>query len=139
MTRLPSKVAPATTRTTTSRLKGKSDRAEPKSEGDAAIQSADSDTSVNPRVGRHPLATRCGSCTATSASCSWRRSPLKYLKYRRCAQIPSAMAYNRAFMAMNVGGNAIAHVRKDGQNPAEAEKYPFGSIFWHNSARCTGS
>ena len=26
---------------------------------------------------------------------------------------------------------------KDGQNPAEAEKYPFGSIFWHNSARCT--
>ena len=51
MTRLPSKMAPATTRTTTSKLKGKSDRAEPKSEGDAAIQSADSDTSVNPRVG----------------------------------------------------------------------------------------
>ena len=49
----------------------------------------------------------------------------------------AAMAYNRAFMAMNVGGHAIAHVRKDGQNPAEAEKYPFGSIFWHNSARCT--
>ena len=49
----------------------------------------------------------------------------------------SERVYNRAFMAMNIGANAIAHVRKDGQNPAEAEKYPFGSIFWHNSARCT--
>ena len=38
---------------------------------------------------------------------------------------------------LDCGGLAIAHPRKDGQNPAEAEKYPFGSIFWHNSAQCT--
>jgi hypothetical protein len=38
---------------------------------------------------------------------------------------------------MNVGGNAVAHVRKDGRNPTETETYPFGSIFWHNSACCT--
>jgi hypothetical protein len=49
----------------------------------------------------------------------------------------SAIAYNRAFRALDCGGLAIAHVRKDGQNPTEAEKYPFGSIYWHNSARCT--
>ena len=47
------------------------------------------------------------------------------------------MAWMRAFRSLDVTGIAIAHVRKDGANPAEAEKYPFGSIFWHNSARCT--
>jgi hypothetical protein len=47
------------------------------------------------------------------------------------------MAYMRAVRALDCGGIAIAHIRKDGQNPAEAEKFPFGSIFWHNSARCT--
>lgn len=49
----------------------------------------------------------------------------------------NAMAYMRAFRALDCGGIAIAHIRKDGQNPTEAEKFPFGSIFWHNSARCT--
>jgi hypothetical protein len=49
----------------------------------------------------------------------------------------AAMAWNRAFRTLDCGGLALAHVRKDGQNPAEAEKYPFGSIYWHNSARCT--
>ena len=49
----------------------------------------------------------------------------------------STMAYIRALRALDCGGLAIAHVRKDGQNPTEAEKFPFGSIFWHNSARCT--
>jgi hypothetical protein len=49
----------------------------------------------------------------------------------------NAMAYNRAFRALDCGGMAIAHIRKDAQSPAEAEKFPFGSIFWHNSARCT--
>jgi hypothetical protein len=49
----------------------------------------------------------------------------------------AAMNWNRAYRVLNCGALAIAHVRKDGQNPAEAEKYPFGSIFWHNSARCT--
>lgn len=49
----------------------------------------------------------------------------------------STMAYIRALRALNCGVLAVAHVRKDGQNPTEAEKFPFGSIFWHNSARCT--
>ena len=49
----------------------------------------------------------------------------------------AAMAWMRAFRSLDVTGIAIAHVRKDGANPAEAEKYPFGSNFWHNSARCT--
>ena len=49
----------------------------------------------------------------------------------------AAMAWMRAFRSLDVTGIAIAHVRKDGANPAEAKKYPFGSIIWHNSARCT--
>ena len=49
----------------------------------------------------------------------------------------NAMAHNRAFRALNCGGLAVAHIRKEGTNPAETERYPFGSIFWHNSARCT--
>jgi hypothetical protein len=49
----------------------------------------------------------------------------------------AAMSYNRAFRVLECGGMAIAHVRKDGQNPADAERYPFGSVFWHNSARST--
>jgi hypothetical protein len=49
----------------------------------------------------------------------------------------AALQWYRACRVLNCGGLAIAHVRKDGQNPTEAEKYPFGSIFWHNSARCT--
>ena len=49
----------------------------------------------------------------------------------------AAMAYIRALRVLKCGVLAVAHVRKDGQNPSEAEKFPFGSIFWHNSARCT--
>ena len=48
-----------------------------------------------------------------------------------------AMAYNRAYRSLDVGGLAIAHVRKDGTNPTDADKFPFGSVFWNNSARCT--
>lgn len=49
----------------------------------------------------------------------------------------AAMAYNRAYRSLECGAIAVAHIRKDGQNPADAERYPFGSVFWHNSARCT--
>jgi hypothetical protein len=49
----------------------------------------------------------------------------------------AAMQWNRAFRSLDCGGMAIAHIRKDDKTPSEAEKFLFGSIFWHNSTPCT--
>jgi hypothetical protein len=44
----------------------------------------------------------------------------------------SALAFFQAFARLEVGGELIAHVNRDGDTSK-----PFGSAFWHNSARAT--
>jgi hypothetical protein len=46
----------------------------------------------------------------------------------------SALSYFRAARQLGIGGLHSAHITKNGEN---AEQRPFGSAFFHNSARCT--
>jgi hypothetical protein len=45
----------------------------------------------------------------------------------------SALGFCRAFRQLGIGGVALAHVTK----ADTADRRPFGSAFWHNSARST--
>jgi hypothetical protein len=47
----------------------------------------------------------------------------------------SAMAYCRAVRQLGIGTRLIAHVTK--ATGDQADQRPFGSVFWHNSARAT--
>jgi hypothetical protein len=46
----------------------------------------------------------------------------------------SALAYFQATSLIGVGGCHLAHITKAGD---QSDQKPFGSAFWHNSARCT--
>ena len=46
----------------------------------------------------------------------------------------SAMAWFRAYRQLRVGGLILAHTTKSGEH---SDQRPFGSTFWHNSARST--
>lgn len=46
----------------------------------------------------------------------------------------SALAYFQATNLIGIGGCHLAHITKNGD---DNDKRPFGSTFWHNSARCT--
>lgn len=46
----------------------------------------------------------------------------------------AALAYFRALRQLGIGSLHIAHTTKNGD---QAEYRPFGSAFWHNSARCS--
>jgi hypothetical protein len=50
------------------------------------------------------------------------------------ANAESAMDFCRAARQLEVGVNAIAHITKGGE---ENDRMPYGSVFWHNSARMT--
>jgi hypothetical protein len=50
------------------------------------------------------------------------------------AEAGAAMDYCRATRQLGVGANAIAHITKNGENN---DRMPYGSVFWHNSARAT--
>jgi hypothetical protein len=45
-----------------------------------------------------------------------------------------ALGYNRALRSLGIGTLLTAHVTKSGE---QADQRPFGSAFWHNSARST--
>jgi hypothetical protein len=45
-----------------------------------------------------------------------------------------ALGYFRAVRQLGVGGLHTAHITKNGEN---SDQRPFGSTYWHNSARCT--
>jgi hypothetical protein len=54
-----------------------------------------------------------------------------------CGGIPpesseAALRFNTAFRSLEIGGLLAAHQTKDGGN-----EYPFGSVFWRNTARAT--
>ena len=46
----------------------------------------------------------------------------------------TAMEYFRAFRQLRIGGLILAHTTKSGEH---SDQRPFGSTFWHNSARST--
>jgi hypothetical protein len=46
----------------------------------------------------------------------------------------ASMEYNRATRSFGIGNYNIAHITKSGEGN---DQRPFGSTFWHNSARCT--
>lgn len=46
----------------------------------------------------------------------------------------AAMDYCRALRQLQIGGYPPAHITKSGDSN---DQRPFGSVFWHNSARCT--
>jgi hypothetical protein len=50
----------------------------------------------------------------------------------------AARTYGNALRALGVGSLSLAHVTKPAKGRAEeGSRFPFGSIFWHNVARCT--
>jgi hypothetical protein len=50
------------------------------------------------------------------------------------ATAESALAYMQAANVIGIGGTHLAHITKNGD---QNDQKPFGSAFWHNSARCT--
>ena len=46
----------------------------------------------------------------------------------------AAMDYCRALRQLQIGSYLPAHITKSGDSN---DQRPFGSVFWHNSARCT--
>lgn len=50
------------------------------------------------------------------------------------AAADAAMDYCRAAGQLGAGVGAIAHITKNGESN---DQMPYGSVFWHNSARCT--
>jgi hypothetical protein len=50
------------------------------------------------------------------------------------ATAESALAYMQAANIIGIGGTHLAHITKNGD---QNDQKPFGSAFWHNSARCT--